>query len=70
MYTVDRIEDNIVILEDRSTLKKLEIEKNKLPKNIKEKDIISLKNNKYIIKTKETKKIKQDIKNRFNKLKE
>ncbi len=68
MYTVEIIIDNIVRLEDRKTNKIIEINKNILPNNVKEQDIIDLIDNEYIINKKETKRIKENIKNRFNKL--
>ena len=68
MYTVENIINNIVRLEERKTNKIIEINKDLLPKNIKEQDIIDLIDNKYIINKKETKRIKKDITNRFNKL--
>ena len=63
MYTVENIIDNIVRLEDRKTNKIIEINKNLLPNNIKEQDIIDLIDNKYIINKNETKRIKENIKN-------
>lgn len=68
MYTVENIIDNIVRLEDRKTNKIIEINKDLLPNNIKEQDIIDLIDNKYIINKNETKRIKKNIKNRFNSL--
>lgn len=68
MYTVENIIDNIIRLEDRKTNKIIEINKDLLPNNIKEQDIIDLIDNKYIISKNETKRIKNNIKNRFNSL--
>lgn len=68
MYTVENIINNIVRLEERKTNKIIEINIELLPKSIKEQDIIDLIDNKYIINKKETKRIKKDITNRFNKL--
>ena len=69
MYTVDRIEENIVILESRTNNKIIEVELNKLPENIKEGDIITISNNSYIIEENKTKEIKNNIRDRFNKVK-
>lgn len=69
MYTVDRIEENIVILENRTNNKIIEVELNKLPENIKEGDILTISNNTYIIEENKTKEIKNNIRDRFNKLK-
>ena len=69
MYTVDRIENNIAILENRDTNKIMEINLEKLPKNIKEKDILEYKNNTYIINEQNTKATKNKMRERFNRLK-
>lgn len=68
MYTVESIINDIVKLEDRNTKKIFEINKSLLPNNIKEQDILDLVNDKYIINEEETKRIKKDIRNRFNNL--
>lgn len=68
MYTVEKIEDNIVILEDRSKNTFFNIEKSNLPNNIKEGDILEVVDGKYIINKDSTKKIKEDIRNKFNSL--
>ncbi len=69
MYTVEKIEDKIVILEDRKTNKLIDVKIDNLPKNIKEGDIINNLSGKYIIDKKETNKIKNNIRNKFNLLK-
>ena len=68
MFTVEKIEDNIVVLEDRNKNTFFNIEKNNLPNNIKEWDILDLEEGKYIINEYSTKKIKEDIRNKFNSL--
>lgn len=68
MYTVESIINDIVKLEDRNTKKIIEIKKSLLPNNIKEQDILDLVNDKYIINEEETKRIKKNIRNRFNNL--
>lgn len=68
MYTVESIINDIVKLEDRNTKKIIEINKSLLPNNIKEQDILDLVNDEYIINEEETKRIKKDIRNRFNNL--
>lgn len=67
MYTVESIEENIVKLEDRKSLIIKEVDKKNLPKNIKEQDILSYKDGKYIIEKKETKKVKKNIEAKFKK---
>ena len=69
MYIVDRIEENIVILESTKDNKMIEIEINNFENKINEGDIIDIINNKYIINEKNTKKRKNNIRDRFNKLK-
>ena len=68
MYTVESIINDIVKLEDRNTKKIIEINKYLLPNIIKEQDILDLVNDKYIINEEETKRIKKNIRNRFNNL--
>lgn len=68
MYTVESIINDIVKLEDRNTKKIIEINKSLLPNIIKEQDILDLVNDKYIINEEETKRIKKNIRNRFNNL--
>lgn len=69
MYTVLEIEEKYVVLENRKTLEVFDILKDKLPKHIKESDILSLIDGEYIIDVDETKNVKKDMRNRFNKLK-
>ena len=68
MYTVESIINDIVKLEDRNTKKIIEINKSLLPNIIKEQDILDLVNDKYIINEEKTKRIKKNIRNRFNNL--
>lgn len=69
MYTVDRIEDNIVVLENRKSGKIEDLEKELFPSNIKEGDIVFLENGKYVIDEAKTREVKNNIRDRFNKLK-
>ncbi len=69
MYTVDRIEKEYIVLENRETLEMINVEKKMLPNNIKEQDIVNFINNKYIIDKELTNSTKKNIKDRFNKLK-
>ena len=69
MYTVDRIEKEYIVLENRETLEIINVEKKLLPNNIKEQDIVNFINNKYIIDKELTNSTKKNIKDRFNKLK-
>lgn len=69
MYIVDRIEENLVILESRTIRRMEEIKIDKFPKNIKEGDIVDYTDNKYIINKEKTIETKNNIRNRFNRLK-
>lgn len=68
MYTVEKIEDNLVTLEDRKNKSLFDIEKSLLPTSIEEGDILDLVNGKYIINEELTKQTKEDIRNKFNSL--
>ena len=68
MYTVEKIEKNIVTLEERRTKKIFDIEKERLPRDIKEGDILDIKNEEYIINKELTNKLKKQIRNKFNSL--
>lgn len=64
-YAVDRIEENIVILEEITSKEKKEIPLEELPQNIKEGTIIHYENNKYILDKKEETKRRSSIKAKF-----
>ena len=68
MYTIDRIEDELVTLENRDTKEIFIEELDKFPLNIKEGDIVERYNDKYIVNIKETERVKKSIRNRFNSL--
>lgn len=67
-YTVDRIEDDIVILEDRNTGQMLDISINELPNDIKTGDILKKINGKYLIDEEETKGVEKRIHDKMNDL--
>ncbi len=67
-FTVDRIEEGIVVLENRKTLKTENVEAKKLPKEIKEGDILNKINGKYFINEKQTKEVTKRIQEKMNKL--
>ena len=69
MYSVDRIEEDIVVLENRNTKEIINVDKNILPNNLKEGTILDYINGKYIINEEYTNKIKKDIRNKFDRLK-
>ncbi len=67
-FTVDRIEEDIAILEDRSTGKLYDIKKEELPDNIKSGDIIKKINGKFFMDQLETKSVKKRIEDKMNDL--
>lgn len=60
-FTLDRVEGNIAVLEDRNTGKIIEIEKDKLPKGTKDGDILDKINGKFILNVEKTNNIAQRI---------
>lgn len=69
-FSVDRIEENIVVLENRENGETVNIEKSKLPAEIKEGDILKYINGRYILDKKktitETEEIKEIMDNLWN----
>ncbi len=68
-YAVDQINENIAILESIETKEKLEINLKKLPQNIKEGNIITIKDENYILNTEEEIKRRNIITDKLNRLK-
>jgi len=69
MYTVDRIEDNIVVLEDRISKTIINVDINVFDFEFKENDIIDYIEDKYIKNTRLTDNTNKNIRSLFNKLK-
>ena len=69
MYTVDRIEDDIVILENRNNNTMIEVDIQELDFDINEGDILDYIDNKYIKNIEKTENKKKDIRSRFDRLK-
>ena len=67
-YVVDKIEDNIVLLESLEDKTKKEVLLIELPKNIKEGTILTFKNEVYIKDEALEQQRRTSIKNRFNML--
>ena len=67
-WSIDRFENNLAILENINTKEKKEVNINLLPKNIKEGSIISYKDNTYLLKINEEEKRRQQILEKFQKL--
>ena len=66
-YSIDKIDENTVLIQDIETGEKQELERSILPSEIKEGDIL-IKEEKYIIDKEFTEKRKKDINDRFNSL--
>ena len=67
-FSIDRFEDDIAILENRITGEKKDIEKSKLPNEVKEGSIVKCINGKYIYDEELTKKEQESIKQEMNDL--
>lgn len=65
-FSIDRIEENIVILENRRTSESIKVEKSKLPSNIKEGDILKCINGKYMLDKDRTINETERIKNKMD----
>lgn len=68
-YSIDRIENDIAILENIDNNVILEININDLPKGIKEGNILVKENDTFVIDYKEESQRKNDLINRFQRLK-
>lgn len=62
-FSVDRIEENIIILENRENGEIINIEKSKLPFKVQEGDILKYINGRYILDEEKTRSETEDIKN-------
>lgn len=69
MYTVDRIENDYVVLEDRNNLDMIDVKITEFNYAVSEGDIVLYKDGKYIKDEEETNRIKSNIRSRFDKLK-
>ena len=68
VFTVDRIEDDIVVLENRTTQEILNISISEMPNEIKTGDILKKVNGKYFIDEEETKSVEKRIHDKMNDL--
>lgn len=68
LFTIDRIEDNIVVLEKIKTKEKREIHRELLPSSIHEGAIVKFYNNNYILDNNEEEKRRREILERFQNL--
>ncbi|MBQ6495038.1 MAG: DUF3006 domain-containing protein [Bacilli bacterium] len=69
IYIVDRIENNIAILENKETKEIVNISLDILPSNLKEGNVLKYENNIYTLDKKEEEERKKTILDKFNKLK-
>ena len=67
-FSIDRFEDNIAVLENRENGKIIQVEKDKLPSNVKEGDILKSINGKYILDEQRTMEETNRLKDKMNKL--
>lgn len=67
-YIIDRIEDNIAILENQETKEMIDININELPANIKEGNVLIYENKKYYIDVNLEQERKKNILEKFQKL--
>lgn len=68
LYTIDRFEGNIVVIENRETRKLKNIEKEKIPETCKEGDIIKYINGKYFLDEEQTKEVEKNIQEKYKNL--
>ena len=68
MIVIDRFEGNIAVCENRQTKEIINIERSKLPENVREGDVIIFSNNKYSIDYQERNKIEERIKSKVENL--
>ncbi len=68
-YSIDRIENNIAVLEDINTGEKKEVDISLLPEEIKEGTILSFNDNKYELDLDEEEERRKRILDMFNRLK-
>lgn len=67
-FTIDRIEGNIAVLENRETKEIVNVDISKLPQNINEGEILNKINGKYILGKDKTEEVSNRIKNKMNDL--
>lgn len=68
-YSVDRIENNVVIFQNLETREIYEEKLDRFPENIKEGDIVAFSNEKYIIDNTTIMKRKKSLRERLERLK-
>lgn len=68
MYSVDKIENNYVMLIDNKNNDVVILNKNTFPVDISEGDIVDKVNDDYIINIKETERVRATVRSKFNSL--
>ena len=67
-YTVERIEENKVVLENRENQKMINVGRDKIPEGVKEGDIVRVINGKILKDEKKTEEVSERIKNKMDDL--
>lgn len=64
-YTIERFEENIVVLENRENQKMINVGRDKIPEGVKEGDIVRVINGKILKDEKKTEEVSERIKNKM-----
>lgn len=67
-YTIERFEENIVVLENRKNQKMINVGRDKIPEGVKEGDIVRVINGKILKDEKKTEEVSKRIKNKMDDL--
>ena len=67
-YTIERFEENIVVLENRENQKMINVDRDKIPEGVKEGDIVRVINGKILKDEKKTEEVSERIKNKMDDL--
>lgn len=67
-YTIERFEENIVVLENRENQKMINVGRDKIPEGVKEGDIVRVINGKILKDGKKTEEVSERIKNKMDDL--
>ncbi len=68
-YTLDRIEGEMAVLENRKSKEMIEIPYVELPTSVKEGDILDKRGRKFFLNTEKTKEVENKVQEQFNQLK-
>lgn len=68
LYTIDRFEGDMAVIENRKTREIKNIEKEKIPEECKEGDIIKSINGKYFLDEEQTKEVEKNIHEKYKNL--